>query len=284
VSIDLHIHTTASDGTLAPAAVVALARQLGLSAIAITDHDTVDGVHQILEDGPPQNIHFLSGVELSTSPPEGFPCRGSLHLLGYGFRHDDLDLGRHLEKLQKARSDRNPRIIARLQALGIDIDLAELEAPGQKRQTGRPHIAKLLLEKGVVQSFDEAFDRFLGNDKPAYVDKYRIPCREAIELIRRAGGVSALAHPGLIHPTRSWRLEDLLDTLKAAGLQGLEVYYPEHSRDQTRRFHELARHYGLAVTGGTDFHGAIKPGVALGRADGTFAVPFHVYEQLAALL
>ena len=284
MSIDLHIHSTASDGTLAPVDIVERARQLGLAAIAITDHDTVDGVQQILKNGPPRDIRFLTGVELSTAPPERFPCRGSLHLLGYGFRHDDDDLQQQLHKLQEARRNRNPRIIAKLQRLGIDITIDELETPGQKRQTGRPHIAELLLKKGVVHTFDEAFDRFLGNDKPAYVDKYRIPCHQAIRLIKQAGGVPVLAHPGLIRPTRPWQLTDLLAELQAGGLQGLEVYYPEHSPEQTREFTELARNHGLVLTGGTDYHGTIKAGIELGRADGNFAVPFHVYEQLVTLL
>jgi predicted metal-dependent phosphoesterase TrpH len=284
VSIDLHIHSTASDGTLTPQEIIARACELGLTAIAITDHDTVDGVHQILQNGPPRDIHFLTGVELSAAAPPGFPCRGSLHLLGYGFRPDDQDLTCQLLKLQEARRNRNPQIIAKLQALGIDISMDELASPDTQRQTGRPHIAKLLEEKGVVSTFDEAFDRFLGHDGPAYVEKYRIESRHAVQLIRQAGGIPVLAHPSLIHPIRPWTLESLLAELKSYGLQGLEVYYPEHSEAQTQQFLALARHYDLVVTGGTDFHGAIKPDVEMGYADGRFKVPFHVYEQLVARL
>lgn len=284
MSIDLHIHSTASDGTLAPAEIVAHARRIGLAAIALTDHDTVDGVHQILQNGPPQDLHFITGVELSTAAPAGFPCQGSLHLLGYGFRHDDPDLAHQLGKLQDARRNRNPQIIAKLQSLDIDITVAELETPDANRQTGRPHIAKLLVEKGVVASFDEAFDRFIGNNKPAYVHKYRVDIRHAIQLIRQAGGIPVLAHPALIHPTSPWLLEDLLVELKGYGLQGLEVYYPEHSPDQTQAFQELTRRHGFVATGGTDFHGAIKPDIRMGSANGTFEVPFHVYEQLVARL
>ncbi len=284
VSIDLHIHSTASDGTLTPHEIITRACQLGLKAIAITDHDTVDGVQQIFQDGFPQNLHFLSGVELSTAAPSGFPCHGSLHLLGYGFRPDDRELGHQLRLLQDARRNRNPQIIYKLQALGIDISVEELGPRDSERQTGRPHIAKLLMDKGIVDSFDEAFDRFLGNGKPAYVDKYRIECRRAIALLRQAGGIPVLAHPGLIHPTSDWLLEDLLLALKSDGLQGLEVYYPEHSKSQTHQYQELALRLELAPTGGTDFHGAIKPGVELGRADGRFEVPFHLYQELVALL
>jgi len=283
VSIDLHIHSTASDGTLTPEEIVARARRLGLAAIAITDHDTVDGVHQILQDDLPKEIAFLSGVELSTAAPPGCPCRGSLHLLGYGFRPDDPTLGRELYKLQDARRNRNPQIVAKLQALGIDIAMEEL-ASDTPQQTGRPHIARLLLEKGVVRSFDEAFERFIGSDGPAYVDKYRIECRNAIGLIRRAGGIPVLAHPALISPVGKWPLEDLLAELQSFGLQGLEAYYPEHSQAQTRRFRTLAERHGLLVTGGTDFHGAIKPDIEMGCGGGGFQVPYEVYQQLIARL
>lgn len=284
VSIDLHVHSTASDGTLTPAEIIRHACDLEMAAIALTDHDTVDGVKQILQSGLPPCLHFLSGVELSTAPPERYPCRGSLHLLGFGFRHDDQELALQLRKLQDARRNRNPQIIARLQALGIDISNEELETSEGQRQTGRPHIAQLLLQKGVVGSFDEAFDRFLGNGKPAYVNKYRIPIRPAIQLIRQAGGIPVLAHPALIQPTTAWSLEDLLVELKSYGLQGVEAYYPEHSQEQTQRFQALARRHDFVVTGGTDFHGAIKPEIEMGRADGSFHVPFQIYEQLVALL
>jgi predicted metal-dependent phosphoesterase TrpH len=284
VSIDLHIHSSASDGTLTPAEIVARARRLGLAAIAITDHDTLDGVHQILKDGVPQDIHFLTGVELSSAPPSHLPSRGSLHLLGYGFRSDDPDLMQQLQKLQAARRNRNPRIVAKLRELGIAISMNELEPPGSTRQTGRPHIADLLVKKGVVATFDEAFERYLGNGGPAYVDKYRIDSRDAIQLIRRAGGIAVLAHPALIQPLRPWPLEDLLAELKSHGLEGVEAYYPEHSEAQTQRYLMWARRHGLVVTGGTDFHGAIKPDIEMGCATGRFHVPFHVYEQLVARL
>ncbi len=284
VIIDLHIHSTASDGTLTPSEIIAHACKRGLAAIAITDHDTVDGVHEILTNGFPHDLNFLTGVELSTAPPSGYPCQGSLHLLGYGFQCDDQNLALHLKKLQDARRNRNPQIITKLQDLGIDISVDELDIPEGKRQTGRPHIASLLIEKGVVSTFDEAFDRFLGNDKPAYVDKYRIACTDAIRLIRNAGGIPVLAHPSLIHPTSRWSLEDLLVELKNQGLMGIEVFYPEHSEEQTREYLQLARKHDLAITGGTDFHGAIKPGVEMGTANGDFEVPFHIYEDLMALL
>jgi predicted metal-dependent phosphoesterase TrpH len=284
VSIDLHIHSTASDGTLTPEEIVARACRLGLEAIAITDHDTVTGVHQLLQKGIPQELRFLTGVEVSTAAPPEFPCRGSLHLLGYGFRPEDTALDRQLQKLQDARRNRNPLIIAKLQDLGINITMEELTSGDTLQQTGRPHIARLLRKKGVVATFDEAFERFIGNNAPAYVDKYRIEIRDAIELIRQAGGIPVLAHPALIHPIGNWQLADLLAELQSLGLLGLEAYYPEHSAAQTQQFLALAEQHSLLVTGGTDFHGAIKPDIEMGSADGGFQVPFDVYEQLVARL
>jgi 3',5'-nucleoside bisphosphate phosphatase len=283
-SIDLHIHSTASDGTLTPGEIVARACRLGLAAIALTDHDTVDGVHQILQNGIPQEISYLTGVEVSTAAPSGLPCRGSIHLLGYGFRPDDPALNRQLKKLQDARRNRNPQIIAKLQALGIDIATDELTADDSLQQTGRPHIARLLMEKGIVANFDEAFERFLGNGAPAYVDKYRIAIRDAIQLIRQAGGIPVLAHPALIHSSGNWPLADLLAELQSFGLMGLEAYYPEHSAAQTQQFLALAEQHELLVTGGTDFHGTIKPGIEMGAGDGSFHVPFELYKQLVARL
>ena len=283
VSIDLHIHSTASDGTLTPGEIIARACRLGLAAIALTDHDTVDGVHQIIQNDIPKELLFLTGVELSTAAPPDFPCRGSLHLLGYGFRADDPALALQLLKLQDARRNRNPQIISKLQALGIDITMEELTTD-TPQQTGRPHIARLLMEKGIVATFDEAFERFIGNEAPAYVDKYRIQIHDAIRLIRQAGGIPVLAHPALIHPIGNWQLADLFAELQSLGLLGLEAYYPEHSAAQTQQFLALAKQHGLLVTGGTDFHGAIKPDIEMGSGDGSFRVPLDVYQQLVARL
>jgi hypothetical protein len=284
VNIDLHIHSTASDGTLTPAEIIARARQLGLAAIAITDHDTVAGATQALAAGLPSDLHFITGVEISTESPRRFPCRGSLHLLGYGFNPDDIHLMQALKRLQNARQDRNPRIIAKLNRLDIPISMAHLEAEAGNAQIGRPHIANWLVKHGVVPSFDEAFERYLGVGRPAYADKYRIDCEAAITLIRNAGGVPVLAHPALIAPRGSWPRESLILELKTCGLMGIEAYYPEHTPAQTQTYLQWAKRYGLAVTGGTDFHGAIKADIEMGRGSGDFQIPFRCYTQLAALI
>jgi predicted metal-dependent phosphoesterase TrpH len=283
VKIDLHVHSTASDGTHTPAEIIERASRLGLGAIAITDHDTVAGARDAMAAGIPSSMHFFTGIEISAASPSFSPCHGSFHVLGYGIRMDDPVLDAALTMLQKARRDRNPGMIKRLCDLGMDISMAELCEDAGDVQIGRPHIARLMIKKGYVETFDEAFDRYIGAGRPAYVDKYRISCEKAIDLIRNAGGIPVLAHPGLLRPVKGLGFEDLVSGLKAMGLGGIEVYYPEHSPEQTAAYRRMAEHFGLIMTGGTDYHGAIKPGIDLGIGDGTFSVPNFVYEKLARI-
>jgi 3',5'-nucleoside bisphosphate phosphatase len=279
-SIDLHIHTTASDGTFTPEQVISHAHQLKLKAIAITDHDTVAGSKEALRNGIPPSLGFLTGVEISSTPPPFYPGFGSFHLLGYSIRLDDPNLNRTLEKLQQARKNRNPAIITRLNELGISITLDEVRKEAGEGQLGRPHIAQLMVKKRVVASIDAAFDQFLGTGKPAYVDKQRIECFKAIEIILAAGGVPVLAHPGLLDFKDENQLEELIGKLKKAGIQGVEVYYSGHTPDQTRLFAELAKRHDLLMTGGSDFHGAIQPEIEMGSGQGDLIVPFELFEKL----
>jgi len=281
VNIDLHVHSNASDGTLSPIELLTLADRLKIGALAITDHDTIDGSKSALAAGIPDQLHFITGVEISASRPPSFPGPGSFHLLGYRFRTDDPVLNNILRKLQGAREQRNPRIIERLAGLGFDIRLEDAQAEtSDKSQLGRPHIASAMVTKGFAGSINEAFDRYLGTGKPAYVDKYRISCSSAIRVISDAGGISVLAHPGLLNITDPHRLDRLIGELKSMGLQGIEVYYPEHTRAQTAQFSKMAIRHKLLVTGGTDFHGAIKPDIQLGIGRGDFSVPYELFKQL----
>ena len=279
-SIDLHIHTTASDGTFTPEQVISHAHQLKLKAIAITDHDTVAGSKEALRNGIPPSLGFLTGVEISSTPPPFYPASGSFHLLGYSIRLDDPKLNQTLEKLQQARKNRNPAIITRLNELGISITLDEVRKEAGEGQLGRPHIAQLMVKKRVVASIDAAFDQFLGTGKPAYVDKQRIECFKAIEIILAAGGVPVLAHPGLLDFKEENQLEELIGKLKQAGIQGVEVYYSGHTPNQTRLFAELAKRHDLLMTGGSDFHGAIQPKIKMGSGQGDLIVPFELFEKL----
>ncbi len=283
--IDLHVHTTASDGTLSPTDVIALARKRRLGAIAITDHDTLNGTRAALQAGIPPELKFVTGVEISAAPPPGFDIPGSIHILGYGFDIDHRPLQQILEKQKDSRVNRNPRIIERLNALGIDLSLAEVAAAaGRPDQLGRPHIADMLVKKGVARDFDDAFGRYLGTGKPAYVDKYRVDCGDAIKLIGSAGGVAVLAHPWLITNVDPERITALIRQLHEKGLAGIEVFYPEHTPDQQRFLLDIADRFHLLVTGGTDFHGAIKPSIDLGTGTGDMHIPMTVYEALAGAI
>jgi predicted metal-dependent phosphoesterase TrpH len=278
--IDLHIHSTASDGSLTPADIIDHAQKLKLAAIAITDHDSVDGSKEALQIGIPPSLHFLTGVEISAAHPPFFPGSGSFHILGYAIRLDHGALNQTLNKLQDARKNRNPEILKRLNKLGLRVSLEEIKQEVTEGQLGRPHIAYAMMKKGFVASIDEAFDRYLGVGKPAYVDKYRIECEQALKIIREAGGVPVLAHPALLNIENEQELDALLKNLIKIGLAGIEVYYPGHSPLQIRQYTALARKYGLLMTGGTDFHGSITPKIKMGSGKGDLFVPYTLYEDL----
>ncbi|MEE4356552.1 MAG: PHP domain-containing protein [Desulfococcaceae bacterium] len=278
--IDLHIHSTASDGTLTPSEILHGAAEIGLEIISLTDHDTVSGVREILRAEIPLSLRFISGTEISAASPAKFPCAGSFHILGYNIDPENTALNRKLEILRQARHRRNPLILEKLRHLGMDIREDEVRAHAGDSPPGRPHIAGLMLKKGYVNSVEEAFDKYIGNGKAAYADKYRISYTDAIDMIRNAGGVPVMAHPGLLKPVKDFPLEDMVKELKEKGMGGIEVWYPEHSPEQTAYFARLADRWEMIKTGGTDFHGAVKPGIQMGIAGGRFFVPDSVRRDL----
>ncbi len=280
VRIDLHIHSTASDGSLSPLEILKQAQELDLGAIAIVDHDTVEGSKEAIQTGVPASLKFLTGVEISANPPPEIPCSGSFHILGYRIKLDDAVLNRNLEMLQRARKNRNPLIIQRLNNLGMDIAIEDVMGEVESGLLGRPHIARCMVKKGIVRSINEAFDKYLGKGMPAYVNKQRLDCRNAMEIISNAGGIPVLAHPFLIKMKNGHSLEELIIILKSMGLKGIEVYYPEHPCDHTMHYAELAERYGLLMTGGTDFHGTLKPSIKMGSGTGNLFVPYELYERI----
>ncbi|NNK84378.1 MAG: PHP domain-containing protein [Desulfobacterales bacterium] len=277
--IDLHIHSTASDGTLSPAEILKLAQKLKLKAIAITDHDTIDGAKEALRAGIPPSIKFLTGVEISAASPPSIFHAGSFHILGYYIRLDDPQLNETLAVLQQARKNRNPLIVKRLNSLGFEFSLEDVSSEIGDAQLGRPHIARYMLKRGFVKSIDEAFRKYIAQGKPAYVDKYRVDCKRAIQIILDAGGIPVLAHPILLNFNKDETTE-LFALLKDMGLKGVEVYYPGTSPDMTAFYIELAERFGLLKTGGTDFHGSLKPDIQMGSGRGNFFVPYEIYEKL----
>ena len=278
--IDLHVHSTASDGTLTPSEILEMAVQFGLKAIAITDHDTLSGSTAAMASGISSTLKFLIGIEISAAAPAGYRVKGGVHILGYGFDPCHSALDSLLSVLKTARENRNPQIIERLNTMGMDVTMEELSQVVGDATAGRPHIAQLMVAKDLADSFNDAFDRFLGKNKPAYVDKHRVPMNDAIETIKNAGGVAVLAHPYLNGLTDPDDFESFLLTLKEMGLEGVEAVYPEHTEAVTTRYCQLALKHNLLITGGTDFHGAITPRVQMGYGDGSFHVPYSLYKNL----
>ncbi len=273
--IDLHIHSTASDGSLSPSEIIDAAKTNGLRAIAITDHDTVEGSAEALRLSQVSDLEVLSGIEISADFPSG-----TMHMLGYMIRLDDPFLNQTLEKVQSSRAGRNLKIIEKLQDAGIDIGFDEVAEVSGGGQIGRPHIAQVLVKKGAVQSIDSAFVKFLKKDGPAYVTRFRLSPADAIQMILQAGGVPVLGHPFTLHTKNEADLERVLVDLKGVGLRGMEIYYPDHRPDRTAMYERLARRHGLLMTGGTDFHGAAKPWVHLGIGAGDMRIPYRLVEEL----
>jgi predicted metal-dependent phosphoesterase TrpH len=260
--IDLHTHSNASDGSLPPLEVVRLAKERGLTAFALTDHDTIDGLAGAVAAGQEIGIEVIPGVEISARHVNG---SGSMHILGYFLDYHSELLARRLDVLKQARKERNPQIIAKLNNHGIAITMEQVERISGGGQVGRPHIAQALYQGGFVRSLQEAFDIYLGNNGLAYVDKFRFPPEEAIAMIRDAKGVPVLAHPFTLGLHTFEALKPILQEIMALGLAGVECYYPEHSPAQEALYLSLARNLGLLITGGSDFHGDNKPEVSLGR-------------------
>ena len=257
-----------------------LARDAGVKAVSITDHDTLDGIKEIFRHPLIGWPELITGVEISCEPPADFRGLGSIHLLGYGFSVYDKNLNAMLDRAKVSRARRNPKIIEKLKRLGFDITMEEVEQRFGVKQTGRPHIAELMKEKGYVKDFRQAFDQYLGKDKPAYVDKFKVTCRQAIQTILEAGGVPVLAHPGLLTIKKSRELETFVDTLISYGLLGIEVYYTDHDAAETSFYKALADQKNLVITGGSDFHGEFNQGVKLGTGKGNLNIGYPVFKKL----
>jgi hypothetical protein len=273
--IDLHVHTTASDGTLSPREVIRLAAKRGLEAVAITDHDTISGISDARSEGSVCGVEVIPGVELSTEWPQGI-----LHVLGYFIDPQAGSLVETLTYLKEGREARSVHIAEKLRELGIDFSSSDLLKASGSGVPGRPHIARTLMEKGYVSSLQEAFDRYLKKGMPAYVAKRKLDPRTAIETLVSAGGVPVLAHPYSLGTSERKQLIGLIEELMRYGLSGLEVLYTQHTKRQTRLYREIAEALGLIVTGGTDFHGDNKPGAQLGTIRGHGPLPYSMVTEL----
>jgi 3',5'-nucleoside bisphosphate phosphatase len=273
--IDLHVHSSASDGSYAPAEVVRNAKAGGLTAFALTDHDTVDGLAEAAAAGQTHGVEVIPGVEISARNPGG-----TMHILGLGINYHDGKLDSRLAVLKQARRDRNPQIIAKLNTLGISITMEQVERISGGGQVGRPHIARALMESGYVDSIQQAFDIYLRHNGKAYVSKFRFPPDEAIAMIREAQGAPVLAHPFTLGLGTAFALKNTLKELQALGLAGIEVFYSEHTPEQEALYLKLAQELGLLVTGGSDYHGENKPEIRLGSMPSQNKVTYELVQAL----
>jgi predicted metal-dependent phosphoesterase TrpH len=269
--VDLHIHSTASDGKLSPAEVVREAAEKGLSYIALADHDSVDGIAAAKKAAQRfPGLTVIPAIEISTDIP-----RGEVHILGYFIDYTNAELLARLEEFKNSRRRRAEQMVAKLANLGMPVEWERVLELAGSSTIGRPHIAQAMLEKGYIPSFKDAFDEYLGHGKPAYVEREKMLPAEAVAIIIRAKGLAVLAHP-----LTTENHEGLVSELKPAGLVGLEAYYGEYDAEEVKGLVALAQKYGLIATGGSDFHG-IEPEeeTAIGGAD----VPLEVVERLIAL-
>ena len=249
VLADLHIHSTASDGQYTPSEIVALAKEKGLHAIALTDHDTLSGLAEALEAGKAQGLRVIPGGEFSTDDYL------NLHILGYGFPLDDPGLVKLTTGLKAGRDDRKYRIAGFLHNHGVDVPLSEVEEAATGGVIGRPHFAQVMLRHGIVATRKEAFDRYLDTPEFQEIERGTKPlAEECVKAVKAAGGKVSLAHPYQVVLGQD-KLEDLVKRLAACGLDAIECYYPQHTQEQTAEYLRLAKKYGLHVTGGSDFHG-----------------------------
>jgi len=274
--IDLHIHTSASDGTFSPQEIVRLAKGKGLRAISITDHDTVDGNQEAIKAGTEIGLEVVPGVEISVEW-KGRP----VHMLGYYIDVANEVLQLTLQNLIDFREERNPQIIKRLNSLGLNISYEEVKAiAADGRAIGRPHFAQVMVEKGYVKNGDEAFKKYLKRGGPAYVEKKRLTPHEGIQLIKNASGIPVLAHPYNIDGIKNKDLEHFILLFKGMGIEGIEVFYPLHNPQQTLQLKTFAEKNGLYITGGTDFHGEQKPDIQLGSGFGALSIPYKLISKM----
>jgi 3',5'-nucleoside bisphosphate phosphatase len=273
--IDLHVHTTMSDGTLSPAEVVRYARAKGLKAIAVTDHDTVAGIGPAQSEASLNGLEVIGGVEISAEWATGI-----MHILGYFIRPDDSDLLARLSWLSKGRRERIPLILAKLHDLGVHVIEQEVDKEAVGGVPGRPHVANIMVRKGYVSTLQDAFDRFLRKGAPAYVVKTKLKPESAVHAITRAGGVAVLAHPYSLGEDTSGSLEATVRGLMTYGLRGIEAYYSKHSLAQTTAYLDIASRLGLTVTGGSDFHGSNKPDVEMGVVPAVGRLAYEIVQNL----
>ena len=274
--IDLHVHSTESDGTLTPEELVAEAKKAGLSAFALTDHDTCQGVGKAMSPAASAGIELIPGIELSTD------YHGKeVHIVGLYIDTENKELLSKTAEYRKCRSERNALMVEALQKEGLSITMEELVAENPDCVITRANIARFLYEHGQIKSVREAFDRYIGDHCKCYVGRLKVSSSDAVRLIKAAGGIAILAHP-LLYGLSSTHLQKLIEELKEAGLDGLEAIYSTYTTGEEQQMKRLAKENGLFISGGSDFHGTNKPDISLGKGRGHLYIPYSVLEELKA--
>jgi predicted metal-dependent phosphoesterase TrpH len=271
-AIDLHAHSTASDGTLTPSQLVKHAHDLGLQAIALTDHDTTNGLNEAMEAGIKYGVEVIPGCELSVTFQPGF-----MHIVGLWVPPDALHLNEVLKNLRDKRATRNKRIVAKLNQLGIDITFEDVLAMAGNGTMGRPHFARVLMEKGVVSSIKQAFDLYLGSTGAAYIPKDKLTPQQAIAALKKEQATIVLAHPYSLKLSGQAEAAEI-QRLCHLGVEGIEAYYSLHSPDQTRKYLELCKRFNMLPSTASDFHGTVKPDIELGIGRGNLDGPYALLQ------
>lgn len=275
--IDLHIHSTASDGSCMPSEVVTLAKNQGLTALALTDHDTLSGLAEAEEKANELAIEFIRGCELSAKYLDT-----DVHILGLYVPKDRVllrDLEKELDIFIERRNTRNKKIVTKLQELGIHITLEEVEQEAGGNVIARPHFANVLIQKGIVANTKEAFDKYLARGKLAYVEREFITPHHAVSILKEAKAIPILAHSKLIKCSEQ-EYFNLIEELIPLGLKGLEVYHSVHSFEDERHYLSVAHKYNLCISGGSDFHGKSKPDIKIGTGRGSLRVPACILDGI----
>lgn len=271
--IDLHTHSTFSDGSMTPDEIVFHAKQHGLAAVALTDHDSVSGIDQAICAGEKYGVEVVPGIEFSVQ------SKTETHILGYYIDYKSPLLRRALDGVMDARNARMRRTEQKLKELGFDVTIKEVLELAPDGMIGRAHFARVMMNKGMVSSVKEAFEKYLGSGRPAYDNTQSLSAYDAVKLINDIGGVSFVAHPHLIRLGDA-ELTAFLKDLKAHGLDGIEGYYNEYTPEMQEYFQNKAKELGLAISGGTDFHAKMKPHIEIGIGQGNMQIPYSVLESI----
>lgn len=272
--IDLHVHSNCSDGTCTPEELVELALEKGLSAFALTDHDTTEGIERAQNAAEGTGLEVISGIEFSTSYG-----KKDVHVLGLGIHPSDTYFQESLDRFRNSRELRNEKMIQKMQECGLPITKEEVVALFPDAVVTRAHFAKFLVQKGIVRSTNEAFDSYLGDYACCFVPREKVTPFQAVKLIKENGGYAVLAHP-LIYGFSKKNLEDLVREMKKSGADGIEAIYSQNRWNDEGEMRALARRHGLKITGGSDFHGTNKPGIELGIGKGNLKIPYEIWENL----